>query len=405
MTGTVQQLVARGVDIRLPNSVLVADDVDPARIAPGAIIHPGCRLSGAATAMAPGAAIGAEGPVTLENSQLGRGAALLGGSCSGAVLWDGAVVGSAAHLRAGTLLEEESGGAHAVGFKQTILLPFVVTGSLINFCDALMAGGTSRKNHGEIGSSYVHFNFTPNQDKATPSLIGDVPRGVMLDQPPVFLGGQGGLVGPARIGFGNVIPAGIVFRGDALAENVILGAPAPAPGARPFVPGLYRDIRRLVRNNLIYVGNIRALRAWYRQVRQRYATPDVYRLACWEGALVQLDAVLAERVKRLDELAGKLAESARRILHGTEAELIPLARLQQDFAARWPEMRAALADGADDPVAGEARDRLLAALRPGNDYLAAIRALPAEARKSGTTWLQAVVDRCAAAWQPAQLER
>ena len=30
-----------------------------------------------------------------------------------------------------------------------------------------MAGGTSRKDHSEVGSSYIHFNFTPDGDKTT----------------------------------------------------------------------------------------------------------------------------------------------------------------------------------------------------------------------------------------------
>ena len=77
-----------------------------------------------------------------------------------------------------------------------------------------MSGGTDGKNHSEVGSSYIHFNYTPNQDKATPSLIGDVPAGVMLNQPPIFLGGQGGLVGPVRIGHGTVIAAGTIYRKD-----------------------------------------------------------------------------------------------------------------------------------------------------------------------------------------------
>jgi bifunctional UDP-N-acetylglucosamine pyrophosphorylase/glucosamine-1-phosphate N-acetyltransferase len=82
-----------------------------------------------------------------------------------------------------------------------------------------MAGGTSRKNHSEVGSSYIHFNYTPNQDKATASLIGDVPKGVMLNQNPIFLGGQGGLVGPCRIAYGTVIAAGSVYRKDQLTPD------------------------------------------------------------------------------------------------------------------------------------------------------------------------------------------
>ncbi len=114
---------------------------------------------------------------------------------------------SGAQVREGCILEEEANASHTVGLKQTILFPFVTLGSLINFCDCFMAGGTSRKNHSEVGSSYIHFNYTPNQDKATASLIGDVPKGVMINQAPIFLGGQGGLVGPSRIGYGTVIAA------------------------------------------------------------------------------------------------------------------------------------------------------------------------------------------------------
>jgi hypothetical protein len=43
----------------------------------------------------------------------------------------------------------------------------------------------NRKDHSEVGSSYIHFNYTPNQDKASASLLGDVPRGVMLREPPM----------------------------------------------------------------------------------------------------------------------------------------------------------------------------------------------------------------------------
>ncbi len=53
-------------------------------------------------------------------------------------------MGLGAEVREGCLLEEETSGAHAVGLKQTILFPFVTLGSLVNFCDCLMAGGTGR---------------------------------------------------------------------------------------------------------------------------------------------------------------------------------------------------------------------------------------------------------------------
>ena len=175
---------------------------------------------------------------------------------------------SGAQVREGCLLEEEANGSHTVGLKQTILFPFVTLGSLINFCDCLLAGGTSRKDHSEVGSSYIHFNYTPNQDKATASLLGDVPRGVMLREPPIFLGGQGGLVGPARIGFGTVIAAGSVWRGDCPEGGKLLRGERDQPALRgAFHPGLYGDIRRRVTNNILYLANLLALRQWYLHVR------------------------------------------------------------------------------------------------------------------------------------------
>ena len=83
-----------------------------------------------------------------------------------------------------------------------------------------ISGGSSNENHSEIGSSYVHFNYTPNQDKATPSMFGDS-AGCFLRENPIFLGGQGGAVGPMKVGYGNVISAGSILRNNCLEEKSI----------------------------------------------------------------------------------------------------------------------------------------------------------------------------------------
>ncbi len=83
--------------------------------------------------------------VTLENCRVGRNVRLNGGFFQEAVFLGDNVFGSNAHVRAGTIMEEQACAAHTVGLKQTLLFPFVTLGSLINFCDCFMAGGTSRK--------------------------------------------------------------------------------------------------------------------------------------------------------------------------------------------------------------------------------------------------------------------
>lgn len=412
-------LIARGVNIPQPETVFIGGDVVPGRIASGVTIHPGCRLTGDKTSVGPGCELGAEAPVTLADCQLGERVKLQGGAFREATFLDGAAMASGAHVRPGTLVEEEAGGAHTVGLKQTILFPYVVLGSLINFCDCLMAGGTSRSNHSEVGSSYIHFNYTPHQDKATASLIGDVPRGVMLDQPPIFLGGQGGLVGPTQVAFGTVVPAGTILRKDILQAGLCVARPAraamaasaaaAAPVAKlasttviaPYRQGAYRAIQRIVANNLIYIGNINALCVWYRDVRATFLRTDPFQDACLAGAYARLASVMQERVKRLEELAGKMPVSLELAkVEGQDLAGVPY-RQQQALIERWPMMRAALARL--DHVEGSVRDRdrllsALGCLPPRTSYLDAVRTLSPNARAAGTAWLQSLVDAAAALW-------
>lgn len=387
----VEILIKKGVKIPCPLSVEIGPDVNPDSIAPGVTIHSGCKIYGSETSIGPGCILGAEAPATIVDCQLGRSIGLAGGYFSGAVFLDNAGLGSSAHIREGTILEEQANGAHAVGLKQTILLPFVTLGSLINFCDILMAGGTNRRNHSEVGSSYIHFNYSPHQDKATASLLGDVPRGVLLDQPPIFLGGQGGLVGPCRIAYGTVIPAGLIYRKD-ISTPMKLHVPPPHKGMTvDFQSGVYKSIQRIVRNNLIYIGNIRALEAWYGQVRSRFLR-DEYDRACFEGAKRNLILAVNERIERLDQLAGKMAFSVMELskIHGDAA---PFAQEQQNFAREWEKKRTTLEKRAEPGDCPE----LLGELESTSDknYIDTVQSLSRPAKDAVSRWLQAIVDETA----------
>lgn len=332
-------------------------------IASDAVIYPGCRIVN--SSIGPGCVIGAEGPVTIENCQLGRNVRLNGGYFSGSVFLDGSGMGGGAHVRAGTILEEKASGAHTVGLKQTVLLPFVTLGSLINFCDILMAGGTSRKDHSEVGSSYIHFNFTPHQDKATASLVGDVPRGVLMNEKPIFLGGQGGLVGPAQIAYGCVIAAGGICRKDVLKENHLHVPAMPSAMTIAYDPRGERQIDLIVKKNLIYIGNIRALKVWYETVRVLFIR-DPYDQAVLNGARASLDLISAERIRRLDQLIAQTPDFPKNL-----------------------DLADVSFDGSDAAPAGLMRE-LSAADR--TDYLAAVKNLSQGACVDAAAWLQRIVD-------------
>lgn len=303
LEAAIKTLTSAGVTVIDPRQTYVAADVDPARVHATSVLYPGARLLGPRTFIGPGAKVGTEGPAVLDNVVLGADAEVASGYLTHCVLLQRARAGANAHFRAGTLLEEEASTAHAVGLKHTILMSFATLGSLINFCDALVSGGTSRKDHTEIGSGFIHFNFTPwgsHGDKATPSLVGDVPHGAFLRQPRIFLGGLSGLVGPQTVGFGSFTAAGQVIRRDVPPNRIVSEPPRAIDKAWQF--GKTEPPGQKLKLNLAYVGQVFALKAWYSQVRlRRIPSGPVFlpeRLVLQE-AIATLDSCIAERIERL----------------------------------------------------------------------------------------------------------
>ncbi|HOX16610.1 MAG TPA: UDP-N-acetylglucosamine pyrophosphorylase [Smithellaceae bacterium] len=388
------QLIDKGVDIPNPGTIDIGDDVNVNQIwGKGVSIYPGCRIYGSKTVISSGCKLGYEAPVTIEDCQLGAKVELKGGFFSKSIFLEKANMGMGAHVREGCILEEEAGGAHCVGLKQTILFPFVTLGSLINFCDCLMAGGTSRSNHSEVGSSYIHFNFTPDADKTTPSLLGDVPRGVMLNQPPIFLGGQGGIVGPVRLGYGNVIAAGSVLRHDYPSNNQLIFEKAPGGSVKDYIPAIYPGMVRIVENNILYLANLKALEAWYAHVRKPFLEAHPFGPLLFAGIMEQLSAAKKERLKRLKAMTEKATASSPKKRQAITArkrqELYEqISFIEGLFTDKMPEVlaptvssREAFLDDFEKTVGSNRAN-----------YIETIQSLPAAISSKGVTWLGSIVD-------------
>ncbi|MEI7637759.1 MAG: UDP-N-acetylglucosamine pyrophosphorylase [Syntrophus sp. (in: bacteria)] len=392
------QLLEKGVYIPNPEMVDIGDEVVTERIAgEGVSLFAGTRIYGEKTSIAKGVKLGLEAPVTVVNCQMGPHVELKGGFYTTSTFLANTSMGSGAQLREGCLMEEEANGAHTVGMKQTILFPFVTLGSLINCCDCLMAGGTSRRNHSEVGSSYIHFNYTPNQDKATASLIGDVPRGVMLNQAPIFLGGQGGIIGPVRIGYGTVIAAGTVYRGDCPEGGKLIGQQGQMAYEISFHMGFYADIKRRIYNNILYIANIISLRQWYDYIRRPFfmQTNDG---ALYEGAVEKLDLILRERIDRFRILSEKMENSIRiseKILSGQRRD--DLIQQSREFMENWPAIEASLTSGREADIEAANRQNLQNIIEKNNtgkimDYISCIQNLDSAAVNIGVGWLQSIID-------------
>lgn len=339
----IEELLAKGVEIPAPGAVVV-EDVDLSRIEAGVVLYPGTVLRGRETLLRAGTRLGRAGGGYFENLRCGERCDLYGGYFEDAVLLSDVTMRGHAEVRGGTLLEEGCEAAHHVGFKMTVCLPFVVAGSLINFCDALVSGGTSRSDHSEIGSTLALYNFTPWGDKYA-SLFGEVPRGLFLRERPIFIGGQTQVVSPVRVGFGAVLTAGSAVRRD-VPEGRIYGE-ATRVTDEPFDPVRYGALLPKFAATRAYTGNLHALIAWYEQVRIPTAKDGLER-ALYEAAVAQLRAGVAERVKRLGKVVSRL--EASRLSHlaeaakGGEAATIHARRAAEhaEVQAAWPRWEAAM---------------------------------------------------------------
>ncbi|MEW6078901.1 MAG: hypothetical protein AB1724_13890 [Thermodesulfobacteriota bacterium] len=394
----IDRLLAKGVSIPSPDSVEIGDDVSSDRISgDGVTIHAGCKIYGTSTFIGRNVTIGREGPATIEDCQIGPKAYLGSGFFYNAVFLEGARAGSNAHVREGTIMEEGSSLAHTVGLKQTILFPYATLGSMINFCDCLLAGGTGSKDHSEVGSSFVHFNYSPNQDKATPSLFGDVPRGVMLRQRPIFLGGQGGAVGPIRLGFGSVTAAGSICRKDESGTGKLIIGKTLQGGSMEYTPGMYGNINRIVANNINYIANLVALNRWYEEVRSQFVHSRTFPEALLSGLKEKIRLGVEERVKRFEELCDKMPFSIAMINRGSDRPSVLLEQKQELFAKKEiiTELLLLLfkSEGGDERTKNAFLEGVNRAREEQSvSYLATIKSLPQADVNAGTVWLRSIVD-------------
>jgi bifunctional UDP-N-acetylglucosamine pyrophosphorylase / glucosamine-1-phosphate N-acetyltransferase len=394
---TIKKLIQKGVQIPNPQSIQIGPEVNTDRISgDGVMIYAGCKIFGPSVMILRGTRLGYEAPVTIENCQIGPQVELKGGYFNDSVFLKKVNVASGANIREGTIMEEESRAAHTVGLKQTILFPFVTLGSLINFCDCLMAGGTGNKDHSEVGSSYIHFNYTPNQDKATPSLIGDVSRGVMLNQPPIFLGGQGGIVGPCRLEFGTITVAGTICRKDQLQPGQLVFENPGKSGNIPFIRSIYPGIKRIVVNNIVYIANLSALGQWYRQVRSQFISNE-FPEGLFDALKEKLSLGMDERIGRLKALSQKMPDAVTAYQTITKKSESPQVFQQQEFYEKWTELEEYLESLTEVAVKEDVRDAFLEKIHrgisaAGKDYISVIRNLNQIDKEQGSKWLQAIVD-------------
>jgi bifunctional UDP-N-acetylglucosamine pyrophosphorylase/glucosamine-1-phosphate N-acetyltransferase len=296
------RLVQNGVKVWGPERVYVSEEVRLDRISAGSVLM-NATITGATTFIGARAQIGISGLARIHEAQIGPAVILGAGSYENCVLLHGSKARGFAEFRQGTVLEEEAETGHSVALKNTVLTAGVVAGSLINFCDVFLTGGSSRNDHSEVGSGSVHFNFDPRGDKFG-SLMGDT-TGCLLKSRRIFVGGNSGVVAPVHLAFGAVVAAGSIVRKD-VAGNQLSAGDAPGQSGN-YDLDLYFDLSRKFYTTAKLVGNLHALRAWYQKVRLPHSESGDKPL--YVAADGELNRHIRHRVNELAKVIGKLDKS------------------------------------------------------------------------------------------------
>ena len=221
----------------------------------------------------------------------------------------------------------------------------------------------------------------------------------MLNQPPIFMGGQGGLVGPARVGFGTVTAAGTILRKDCPEGGKLHLGGGLKRRTFPYHSGIYMSVKDRFFNNFNYIANLIALKNWYLRVRLPFFASSGLKKLLYRGALAAIDRAVEERIRRLQALAKKMPASIENFEKVMKKKLSPL--LQQRKEEIWKN-RKPLGDYFQEmkekrEIADREYSDFIAKLRltlpeSGDYYPDFIRKLEPETAARATGWLQAIVD-------------
>ena len=212
----VEKLIANGVSVLAPDSVVVGEEVILENIEAGVVVGPGTKILGEETMIGAGTEI--QGAAVIKNSLIGRNCSLAAGEYADSVLLDGCSTVGWARVRGHSAWEEGSNCAHNCDTKTTVLGYKVTLGSLINFCNVLLLGGTSPRLEvgAEVGSGTINFNFLPFGPTVgaliKPSTVVGTMESPFLvcEGAPTkyaFIGGHSSIIAPVVIGLGTVVAA------------------------------------------------------------------------------------------------------------------------------------------------------------------------------------------------------
>jgi len=404
MESIIQKFIEKGVVIPQIHQIFISSDVSVDQIESGVVLLPGTFLEGQIQ-LGSGTIIGPN--AKLKNVYCGRNVQLQSGCYENCVFLDNAKTRSNAEIRGGSLLMDQSETSHTVGCKMTILGMKVVVGSVVNYCDVFVSGGTEDAfSFTEIGSGAIHYNFTPSGLKFS-SLIGPGAVGEFFGLfPQTFIGGQTKIIAPVSIGSQVLIPAGLSVRQSVPSGKLYVESPLHSVQKNFSLHMLTSTIEK-VQTTAQCILHYKALSLFFQKVRLLFAQiqKDAFLESLLQQAIETVQANINERMYWLFSdigLFSKLANSEK--IHVQQLEQTTVEKkvtfhlqeiaehqalqniqqeLQQILIEKFPTI----------PLENEFIEiwKQHVQSQTWQDYFSCMIALSKENKKLGSTWLQSLI--------------
>jgi len=294
-------------------------------------------------------------------------------------------------VRKGSLYEEDASSAQHTDTKMTIMFPWTTLGSDINFCDALLSGGTGPElgSFSEVGSGTIHFNYSIRGDKATASLFGDVLKGVFLDQERLFIGGNNSLLGPVKADFGAMTAAGARIKGK-LSKGLNYGHSLPK-GTVDYDARIFSGVSGIVNNQVNVLAELTALANWYKQVRINCVAQTPEQKFLYESGLHMVELNYHERLDQLSRYVDFLENSVR-LLESMQASKKEISD-QKVLLSRWPKLGSVFKnlEKFETQIPKSLKEEFENLQSKGQlDYTGLIKNLSQSGKQRGKTWLSEI---------------
>jgi hypothetical protein len=117
----------------------------------------------------------------------------------------------------------------------------------------------------------------------------------------------------------------------------------------------------------------------------------------YAGAMDNLEIAIDERLKRFEDLSGKMETSIElgrnAVKKGTQEKLL---KQKKEFSENWPKLEETFTSGKEITVDLTNRDSFIKVIhnrmKDESDYIRVIQGLDRDASIMGTAWLQNIVD-------------